>query len=309
MSHHHCDHAHHHAGPGHSHAPASFGRAFAIGITLNTLFVITEFIVGQIAHSISLIADAGHNAGDVLALIVAWAATAAGRARPTDQRSYGYKSTSILAALFNALLLLVAVLAIGWEAAHRLMHPTPVAAPAMMVTAAIGILINGLTAWLFMRGRDNDINIRSAYLHMATDALVSFGVVIGGALVWCSGYNWIDPLLSLIIAGIIVWSSWKLLRDALHLALQGTPPHISVSAVRDYLLNLSGVSGLHDLHIWAMSTTDIAMTAHLTVPDAVHNDAILARAAPELLTQFGIHHATLQIERDITCALAPDEVV
>lgn len=293
--HHHHDHDHGH-GHAHSHAPASFGRAFAIGIALNSAFVAVEAGYGIAAGSMALVADAGHNLSDVLSLAVAWAASVLA-ARPASARfTYGYKSSSILAALFNAALLMLALGAILVETLHRLIAPQPVAAGPVMVVAAIGIVINTLTALLFLRGREHDINIRGAYLHMAADAAVSAGVVAAGALIAVTGAWWIDPVTSLAIVGVIAWGTWGLAKDSLKMGLHGVPASVDGHAVEHHLVALAGVQAVHDLHIWPMSTTETAMTAHLVMPAGHPGDSFLAGLSHTLEHEFGICHATIQIE-------------
>jgi len=302
--------AHGHAG-GHSHAPKDFGRAFLIGITLNTIFIVVEATYGYIANSMALIADAGHNLSDVLGLIVAWIAAVLVKRPPSERYTYGLKSSSILAALANAVLLLVAVGAIAWEAVKRIHAPEPVAESTVMIVAGIGILINGATALLFASGRDDDLNIRGAYLHMAADAAVSAGVVVAALLMMVTGWLWLDPLISLVICAVIVWSAWGLLRESVSLSLNAVPKGVNATAVRDYFAERPGVARLHDLHIWAMSTTEVALTVHLVMPAGHPGDAFLKDMASELHTRFGIEHATVQIEIDphTACALEPDHVV
>lgn len=313
-AHDHHDHSHAHGGGGHSHgghshAPASFGRAFAIGIALNIAFVIIEAIYGFASESMALVADAGHNLSDVLGLIVAWIASVLVKRAPTARFTYGLRGSSILAALFNAVFLLVATGAIAWEAVARLIapEPQPVAGLTVMVVAGIGILINGATAWLFASG-SSDINIRGAYLHMVADAAVSAGVVITGLIIVLTGAAWIDPVVSLVIAGLIVWATWGLLRESVVMSLSAVPPGIDPAAVGAYLRGRPGVADLHDLHIWSMSTTDIALTAHLVMAERHPGNAFLNTAATELKARFGIAHATLQIEEagGPACILAGD---
>ena len=296
--HHHHDHDHDHGhGHGHHHhAPASFGRAFAIGIALNTAFVVVEAVYGVLAGSMALVADAGHNLSDVLSLAVAWAASVLATRPPSARFTYGYKSSSILAALFNAALLMIALGAILVETIHRLIAPQPVAAGPIMVVAAIGIAINTATALLFLRGREHDINIRGAYLHMASDAAVSAGVVAAGALISVTGAWWIDPVTSLVIVGMIAWGTWGLAKDSLKMGLHGVPASVDGHAVEHHLEALPGVSAVHDLHIWPMSTTETAMTAHLVMPAGHPGDAFLTSLAHTLEHDFGICHATVQIE-------------
>lgn len=303
-------HAHSHGhSHGHSHAPASFGRAFAIGIVLNLGFVIAEAGFGFLSGSLALVADAGHNLSDVVGLVLAWGASILVRRRPTMRRTYGLRRSSILAALANAVLLLVAIGAIAWEAVRRFAEPGPVAGGTIIGVALVGIAINGLTALLFMRGHD-DLNIRGAFLHMAADAGVSLGVVLSGLAIVLTGWNWLDPVVSLAIVAIIFVGTWGLLRDSVNLALDAVPGGIDTAQVQGYLQKLPEVSEVHDLHIWAMSTTETALTAHLVMPDGHGGDALLARACRELHDQFGIEHATLQIEHGdgaypCSCSLQP----
>ena len=306
--HHHDHHGHSHGG-GHSHAPATFGRAFAIGITLNIAFVILEAVYGFASDSMALVADAGHNLSDVLGLMVAWIASVLVKRAPTPRFTYGLRGSSILAALFNAVFLLLATGAIAWEAVARLIapEPQPVAGLTVMVVAGIGILINGVTAWLFASG-SSDINIRGAYLHMLADAAVSAGVVVTGLIIVLTGAAWIDPVVSLVIAGLIVWATWGLLRASVVMSLSAVPPSIDPAAVGAYLRSRPGVSDLHDLHIWPMSTTDSALTAHLVMGQGHPGNGFLIATADELRTRFGIGHATLQVEEagGPACALAGD---
>jgi cobalt-zinc-cadmium efflux system protein len=306
----HHDHEHRH-GAGHVHAPASFGMAFAIGIGLNVTFVAVEFVFGVLANSVSLLADAGHNLSDVVGLVIAWIASVLVKRPPSSRYTYGLRSSSILAALFNAVFLLVAVGAIAWEAILRLFHPEPVATGTVMIVAAVGILINGGTAWLFASGRKGDLNIRGAFLHMIADAAVSAGVVVAGLVILFTGWVWLDPLTSLVIVGVIMWGTWGLLRDSLAMSVNAVPSTIDPQAVRRYLETCAGVSAVHDLHIWSMSTTESALTAHLVFPAGHPGDGFLMRAATELRHRFGIGHTTLQIEisEESACHLAPDDVV
>jgi cobalt-zinc-cadmium efflux system protein len=304
------DHDHRH-GAGHVHTPASFGMAFAIGIGLNVMFVAVEFVFGVLANSVSLLADAGHNLSDVLGLVIAWIASVLVKRPPSPRYTYGLRSSSILAALFNAVFLLVAVGAIAWEAILRLFHPEPVATGTVMIVAAVGILINGGTAWLFASGRKGDLNIRGAFLHMLADAAVSAGVVVSGLVILFTGWLWLDPLTSLVIVGVIMWGTWGLLRDSLAMSVDAVPSTIDPQAVRRYLETCAGVSAVHDLHIWSMSTTESALTAHLVFPAGHPGDGFLMRTATELRHRFGIGHTTLQIEisEESACHLAPDDVV
>ena len=291
-AHSHAAHGHH----GHSHATASYGRAFAIGIILNSIFVVIEAGYGFWSGSMALVADAGHNLSDVLALVIAWGA-AIMSARPASARyTYGYKSSSILAALANAGLLLVAIGAIAIETFRRFLEPAPVQGTTMIVVAGIGIVINTVTALMFMGGRKHDLNIRGAFLHMAADALVSLGVVIAGAAILWTGAHWIDPVTSLLIVAVIAWGTWGLAKDSVKMGLNAVPDGICEQAVRDLVLAQPGVAGMHDMHIWPMSTTETAFTAHLVMPGGHPGDGFLADLAHELEHRFGIGHATMQIE-------------
>ena len=300
-------HAHQHDGHSHAHAPASFDRAFAIGVGLNLAFVVAEVLFGLRTHSLALIADAGHNLGDVLGLVLAWAGVVLARRQPTPRRTYGMRRFSILAAIANAGILLVAVGAIIVEALERLRHPAPIAGGLVSVVAGIGIVINLGTALAFMRGREHDLNIRGAFLHMLGDAAASAGVVVAGLLIAATGLLWIDPLVSLLLAALIMWSTWGLARDSVNLALDAVPAGIDPLEVEAVLRNLEGVVEVHDLHIWGMSTTDVALTAHLIRPCHGGEDALLATATRQLRERFGIAHATLQVEQGLAihpCGLA-----
>jgi cobalt-zinc-cadmium efflux system protein len=295
---------------GHVHAPASFGKAFAIGITLNTALVVAEAIYGYLANSTALLADAGHNLSDVLGLVVAWAASIAARRAPSGRFTYGLRASTILAALANAVFLLVATGAIGWEAILRLREPEPVAGVTVMVVAGIGILINGFTALLFAGGRKADINLEGAYLHMAADAAVSLGVVVSAALIIWTGWLWLDPATSLVVCVTILWGTTGLLRGSLDMSMAAAPKGTDLVAIRTFLLARPGVSAIHDLHVWPISTTETALTCHLVMPDGA-GDAFLMETAQLLNASFSIGHATLQVETraDNGCALAPDDVV
>ena len=296
------DNGHGHGdGHGHSHAPEDFGRAFAIGTALNIGFVIVEALYGFWSNSMALLADAGHNLSDVFGLLMAWGASVLAKRAPSSRYTYGLGASSILAALANAIFLLLAVGAIAWEAVQRFGAPVSVASTTVMAVASIGIVINGFTAWLFASGGKADINIRGAYLHMAADAVVSFGVVLAGLAILVTGWLWIDPLVSLVISAVIVAGTWGLLRDSLALAMHAAPSGIDPARVRDALLALPGVASCHDLHIWPMSTTETALTCHLVIPAGHPGDAFLVRAADALHDQFEIRHATLQIEI-VACA-------
>ncbi len=308
--HNHADHDHaSHSERAHAHAPADFGRAFAIGATLNAGFVVLEAIYGFQANSVALLADAGHNLGDVFGLLMAWGASALVKHPPTARFTYGYRSSTILAALGNAILLLVATGAIAWEAIQRIGSPVQVTGTTVMIVAAIGIAINGFTAWMFMAGRNADINIKAAYAHMAADAVVAAGVVATGLAILLTGWHWLDPVASLIISAIIVWGTWGLLRGSLDLAMDAVPSGIDPVKVRQHLEALPGVATIHDLHIWPMSTIETALTCHLVMPSGC-DDRFLSEAVEGIEHTFGIAHSTLQIERgEGACALAPSHVV
>ncbi|MGC0396258.1 MULTISPECIES: cation diffusion facilitator family transporter [Bradyrhizobium] len=310
--HHHHDHAGHDHGHGHVHvhAPASFGKAFAIGISLNIALVVAEAVYGYIGNSTALLADAGHNLSDVLGLVVAWGASIAARRAPSGRFTYGLRASTILAALANAVFLLVATGAIGWEAILRLQQPEPVAGVTVMVVAGIGILVNGFTAMLFASGRKDDINIEGAYLHMAADAAVSLGVVVSAALIIWTGWLWLDPITSLVICATILWSTTSLLRGSIDMSMAAAPKGTDLAAIRAFLLARPGVSAIHDLHVWPISTTETALTCHLVMPTGT-DDAFLMQTAQLLKTSFRIGHTTLQVEThpDNGCALAPDDVV
>ncbi|MBT2187625.1 cation diffusion facilitator family transporter [Sphingobium nicotianae] len=291
------EHSHHH-GPGHGHAPADFGRAFAMGVVLNTGFVVIEGAYGILSGSMALVADAGHNLSDVLGLLIAWGATILSKRSPNHRFTYGLKSSSILAALINAALLLVAVGAIALETVQRFLEPAPVDSLMMIIVAAIGIVINGSTALLFMGGRHGDLNIRGAYLHMAADALVSLGVVAAGVLIMLTGALWIDPLTSLVIILVIAAGSWGLLRDAVKMSLLAVPANIDHGQVAVYLRGQPGVADVHDLHIWSISTTETALTAHLFMPGGHPGNAFIRGLTRDLEAHFRIDHVTIQIEVD-----------
>ena len=307
--HHHHDHSHAYGHAGHSHAPDTFGFAFAAGVALNTLFVAAEVIFGYAANSLALISDAVHNFSDVIALLLAWAAVWLARKRPTQQHTYGYRRASILAALINAGLLLIAVGGIAVEAINRILEPADVAGWTVVLVATLGIVVNGATALLFMRGRHGDLNIRGAYLHMAADAGVSLGVVVAAFAIMLTGWQWVDPAISLCIAAVVLASGWGLAKDSVNLALDGVPKGIELADVKDYLGQLQGVTEVHDLHIWAMSTNETALTAHLVRPGG-YEDSFLHGVCEELSHRFNIQHATLQIEAGSdVCKLAPAELV
>lgn len=305
------DHAGHaHGGHGHSHAPANFDRAFAIGVALNVGFVVVEAAYGIISNSLALLADAGHNLGDVAGLLLAWGAAWLSRRAPTAKRTYGYGRTSILAALANAVLLLVAIGAIGWEAVQRFAHPEPVQGLTVMIVAAIGIAVNGGTALLFMRGRKGDINIRGAFLHMASDAGISAGVVVAGLVMMLTGWLWLDPVVSLLLVAVVAFGTWGLLKDSVALAIDEVPSGISRDDVYAHLQALGGVTDVHDLHIWPLSTTSTALTVHLVCEGDRIDDDLTGRIVEQLKVRFKIDHATIQFETGrLDCHLEPDHVV
>ena len=295
--------------PTNSHdASPNFRSAFAIGVTLNVVYIVVQIAFGIIAHSVALLADAGHNFSDVLGLLLAWCAVYLSKTRPTARRTYGLGRSSILAALGNAILLLVAVGGITWEAIRRFTNPGEVAGKTVMIVAAIGIVINGVTALLFSAGRKRDLNIHAAFLHMAADAAVSAGVVLAGLIIVFTGWSYIDPIASLLINIVIIWGTWGLLRDSLAMALDLVPAHVDPTAVRKYLEELPGVTAVHDLHIWPLSTTRIALTVHLEMPNPSAGDGFLHNLCQCLHNEFGIEHSTIQVEQNAeACALAPDE--
>jgi cobalt-zinc-cadmium efflux system protein len=281
----------------HDHDDSDYNRAFAIGVALNVGFIIIEIVFGLLAGSLALLADAGHNLSDVLGLLLAWGASYMVKRRPTERHTYGWRKSSIIAALMNAIILMVAIGAIAWEAIGRFNSPAPVGGQTIIIVAAIGVVINTITALLFVSGRKHDLNIRGAFLHMAADAGVSAGVVVAGLVILASGWMWVDPLVSLAIAVIILIGTWGLMSDAMNLALDAVPKGIDPEAVSDYLAGLPGVESVHDLHIWAMSTTETALTAHLVKPDSKDDDALIEKASKGLHDRFGIEHITLQWER------------
>jgi cobalt-zinc-cadmium efflux system protein len=286
------DHAHHHH-------RLDFNRAFGVGIALNLGFVLVEVGFGFSANSMALLADAGHNLSDVLGLVVAWAGGRMAQTESSPRFTYGLKKASILAALVNALFLLVAVGAIGAEAVQRLIHPSPTNGETVIIVAAIGIVVNGITAMLFARGHD-DLNIRGAFLHMAADAVVSAGVVVAGVIILFTGKEWIDPAISLVVAVVILWGSFGLLKESVWMSLAGVPAGIDVDAVEAALAALKGVDAVHDLHVWPISTTETALTAHLVTERADYPDALLASAREVLHSRFHIEHCTIQVERHHT---------
>jgi cobalt-zinc-cadmium efflux system protein len=281
---------------GHSHAPKNLDRAFSIGIVLNVGFVLIESLYGWKINSLALLADAGHNLSDVAGLLLAWVAALAGRLRPDHHHTYGWRRASILAAFTNAILLLVAMGALAWEAVQRLQTQGSTDGVTIIAVAAVGVLVNGITAALFMVGRKDDLNIRGAFLHMAADALVSLGVVVAGALYLWQGWIWLDPVVSLIIAAVIVVGTWSLFKQSVHLLFDGVPESVDLVALDQWLHSLAGVETVHDLHVWAISTYDNALTVHLVMPAGHPGDAFYKEVAKELHDRFGISHPTLQIE-------------
>jgi cobalt-zinc-cadmium efflux system protein len=298
MSHHACAHER-------SDAPSDFSRVFAIGVALNVTYVVVQVGFGILGHSLALLADAGHNLGDVLGLVLAWGASHLARRPATPTRTYGWRRTSIMAALVNAIFLLVAVGAITWEAVHRFARGQVVDAKIVMWVAAAGVVLNGATAWLFLSGRKGDLNIRGAFTHMAADAAISAGVVIAALAIQFTGWTWLDPFTSILINIIIVIGTWGLLRESFNLATDAVPANVDLLEVKKYLSGLPDVSGVHDLHIWAMSTTQVALTAHLVMPAQLGSDTFLHDVCEHLQQSFGIDHSTLQIEQNAeACSLA-----
>ena len=303
----HHSHAHH----VHGHGSLNYGRAFAIGITVNLVYVAGEAVAGVLSGSLALLADASHNLGDVLSLSLSWGAAILSRRQPSGRFTYGLRSTSILAALANAIILLVVTGGIAWEAIWRLNHPVSVTSGIVIAVAAVGIFVNGGTALLFASGK-SDLNVKSAFLHMAADAVVTAGVVVTGIVIWLTDWTWLDPAVSLVVSVVIVFGTWGLLKSAIGLALDAVPEGVDAVAVRSHLLALPGVTGLHDLHIWGMSTTETALTCHLVMPGGHPGDAALTGVTQQLHHRFGIQHTTIQIEladTDEVCALTPEHVV
>jgi cobalt-zinc-cadmium efflux system protein len=303
----HHSHAHHLHGGAHQ----NYGHAFAIGIAVNLAYLGGEAVAGIVSGSLALLADAGHNLGDVLSLSLSWGAAVLSRRQPSGRFTYGLRSTSILAALANAIILLMITGAIAWEAIWRIGHPVPVTSGIVIGVAAVGIFVNGGTALLFASGRA-DLNVKSAFLHLAADAVVTAGVVAAGVVIWLTNWEWLDPAVSIVVSAVIVFGTWGLLKSAIGLALDAVPEGVDATAVRAHLLALPGVTGLHDLHIWGMSTTETALTCHLVMPGGHPGDAVLTGVAQQLHHRFGIQHATIQIEladTDEVCALTPEHVV
>jgi cobalt-zinc-cadmium efflux system protein len=297
------DHAHEHGSGGHHHhhAPqAGQGRTFAIAVGLNILIVVVQAVYGFLAHSTALLADAGHNLSDVLGLLLAWGAVWLGQKRPSERYTFGLGSSSILASLANAALLLFACGAIVLESIQRLLNPAPVAGLDVFVVATLGMLVNGFSAWLFMRGSKEDLNVRGAFLHMAGDAAVSAAVALSGLVIFFTGLSWIDPLMSLIVVAVIVIGTWGLGRDAMRMAMSAVPPGVDKHRIERYLAGLPGVTDVHDVHVWALSTTENAMTAHLVCPQGHPGDTFVDAVVDKLCVDYAMHHATLQVEMGTT---------
>jgi len=292
-------HSHSHS---HSHQHNNYSKAFLIGIILNLSYILIEVFYGLMINSMALLADAGHNFSDVLGLLLAWGAAYLAKTTTTEKRTYGFRKSTILAALFNAILLMIAVGAITFEAVRKLIQPEPVVGTTMMIVAGIGVVINAVTAMLFMKGREKDLNIKGAFLHMAADAGVSLGVVVAGFIIYSTGWLWIDPAISLVIVLVITIGTWGLLRDSFHLSMDAVPTGIELKAVGNYLRSINGVTEVHDLHIWAMSTTETALTAHLVIPGEAKDDYFLKKICGELHSRFGIEHSTIQIEKSAQSA-------
>ena len=308
----HTHHGHQHGHAHHGHAPPDFGRAFLVGVLLNAAYVGLEVTFGLLTGSLALLADAGHNASDVLSLLVAWGAARLAKRPPSGRYTYGLRRSPILASLFNAALLLVAMGGIIWEAVGRSGESAALSGGTVFWVAAVGLVVNTSTALMFARGRD-DLNVRGAYLHLLADAGVTLGVMVAGLLIWWTGAAWLDPVISLLIAGVVLWSTWGLLRGALEFSLDAAPENVDLDGVRQYLGALPGVASVHDLHVWPLSTTQTALTAHLVLPRGVAEpDGLLNRTCAELRERFGIEHATLQLETGDhahPCALAGQETV
>ena len=286
----------------HSHTHSNYNKAFIIGITLNVIYILVEVFYGLIINSMALIADAGHNFSDVLGLLLAWGASYLAKTATTEKRTYGFRKSTILAALFNAILLMIAVGAISIEAIRKLISPELVQGITMMMVAGVGVIINGITAFLFMKGRNKDLNMKGAFLHMAADAGVSLGVVLAGFIIYSTGWLWVDPAISLVIVLVITIGTWGLLRDSFHLSIDAVPSGINLKEVGSYLKSIDGVREVHDLHIWAMSTTETALTAHLVIPNETKDDYFLKKICGELHSRFGIEHSTIQIEKSAQSA-------
>lgn len=281
----------------HQQKKQNYNKAFAVGVILNITFVVIEGVYGILAESLALVADAGHNLSDVIGLVLAWGASFLAAQIPTSRRTYGFRRVTILVSLLSAILLLVALGAIIWEAIGRFSNPKPVDGITIIVVAAIGVVINTVTALMFISGQKHDLNIKGAFLHMAADAGVSLGVVVAGVAILATGWLWLDPMISIVIAIIILFGTWRLLLDSVSLAIDSVPKNIDPDEVEEYLKNLPNVAEVHDLHIWAMSTTEVALTAHLIIPEISVDDAFIQNVSRDLHNKFGIDHPTLQVER------------
>lgn len=303
-------HSHDHdGGRGHDHAPKDFGRAFAIGIVIQTSFIVAEVIVGLAAHSLAVLADAGHNVSDALALGVAWAASHLGKRKASKGRTFGFKSASILATLVNALTLVFVNGAVAWEAIGRLRSPEAVAAVPVIVVSAIGVVVNGFCAWLFAKGSEGDVNVRAAFLHLASDAAVAAGVAITGVIIYFTGRLWLDPAASLLVSAIVLVSTWSLLRRAVDLAMHAVPKGIDEDRLRAWLAARPGVIDVHDLHVWAMSTTENVLSAHVVAKE-MPSGALACELDTKLREEFPLHHVTIQFDPEgASCALAHDEAM
>ncbi len=301
------DHSHGAGDGGHAHAKPTGGRAFVIGIALNLGFVVVEAVFGVLSHSMALLADAGHNLGDVLGLGLAWIAMILARRAPSAKRTYGFRGTTILASVANAVLLLFVTGGIAAESARRLLGPEPVAGRTIVYVALAGVVINGSSALLFMRDRKNDLNVRSAFMHLASDAALALGVAIAGGVMLATSWWWLDPVVSIALSLVILAATWSLLKSSLHLAVQGVPEHIDMRAVQEYLAHVPGVIEVHDLHVWSMSTTEIALTAHLVMPNEACTPTLLGDVAARLHDEFAIEHSTIQVcpPEAPECVLAP----
>jgi cobalt-zinc-cadmium efflux system protein len=300
----------HHHNHLHGHKPGNYGFAFGVGIILNLVFVGTEVVYGILGNSLALVSDAGHNLSDVLGLAITWVAVWLGKKSPTKEKTYGYKRSSILSALFNAVFLLIALGAIVWEAIQRLISPEPVEGKTVIIVAIAGIIINAVTALLFMSGRKKDLNIGGAFLHMASDALQAFGVVVAGFVILWTGWRWLDSVVSLILAVVILLGTWRLLKSSVNLSLDAVPEGVDITKIESYLKSLPSIEEIHDLHVWGMSTTETALTVHLIRRDREDNDEMLRKITKELHDQFDIEHPTIQIENGtFCCSLKPEDKV
>ena len=295
----------------HDHGPPKGGRAFLVGISLNLAFVVVETVFGLLSHSMALVADAGHNLSDVLGLALSWAAMFLARKKPSPRRTYGLRGTTILASLANALILLFVTGGVAWESVRRFTAPEPALGKTIIVVALVGVVVNGVSAALFMRDKDGDLNVRSAFMHLASDAVLALGVAISGGVMLFTSWWWLDPVVSIVLSIVILGGTWSLFKSSFHLALQGVPDHVDIDGVRDFLGNLPGVCEVHDLHVWAMSTTEVALTAHLVVPYERCGTSFMKDVAKQLHDSFAIEHCTIQLEppEQSPCALAPDEKV